>query len=160
MAEKVPSGNEANSGALLRHPKGSNGGVNRGPDLQPRGLGRAIILKGLTDEGSVAAELAGLKGKKRVKVRHAMVLNAARGLQNIMADAAAGKAKAYRPLLECVKLIHEIMQPGKDEQRGGGQPFPSRFVRPSGEPTSRAPAPTSGEDAVVVGGQAYVDGDA
>jgi hypothetical protein len=56
-------------------------------------------------------------------------------------------------------MMHEVLQPAKDEGKGPTGPIAPRFIRPtqSGQPT---PAPTPGEDAVVVDGQAYIDGDA
>ena len=46
-----------NGGELRRHPPGSNGGVHRGPDLKPRNIMKAIVLKAFSDPGHVAPEL-------------------------------------------------------------------------------------------------------
>src|SRR5438093_11643869 len=73
---------------------GSNGGVHRGPDLKPRNMMRAILLKAYSDEGYVAEVLAPgqpkpkLHWRKRKKVRHAAVHDAARVVQRILHEAA------------------------------------------------------------------------
>src|SRR3989442_15697331 len=66
MAATVPGRNPhtgAAQGALVRHPRGSNGGVHRGPDLQLRiNATRGLVLEALAREGILLVIPA--KGKK------------------------------------------------------------------------------------------------
>jgi hypothetical protein len=85
--------------SLLGQP-GSNGGVHRGPDLKPRNVIQAVIMKAFIDDGVVVTgdgtdKKAGWRRKK--KVRHAMVHNAARAVQRIFEDAAAGPSCTASP---------------------------------------------------------------
>jgi hypothetical protein len=48
---KIP---QSHGGALIRHEKGSNGGVHRGPDLKPRLFVPSLLIKAFTDKGELA----------------------------------------------------------------------------------------------------------
>jgi len=165
---EVPNGSELaaprtvegrNGGTLHPHQPGSNGGVRRGPDLQPRGLIKATILKAMSDEGQVVTE--DRQWRKKKKQRHALVHNAARGLQRVFEDMAEGDKDAYGHGIRALQMMHDVMQPAKDEGRGPSGPIAPRFTRPT--PTGAAksePAGGGSDAAVVFDGQAYVDPDA
>ena len=151
------------NGQLVGQP-GSNGGVHRGPDLKPRNIVQAVLMKALTDEGGVVVETP--KGKpnwrQRAKVRHALVHNAARTLQRIFEDGAAGDQAAYAPAIRAFTMMHEVLQPAKDDPKAGGGIIPPRFTRP---PQPAAPAegePSAADEPGAVvdrEGNVYVDGD-
>src|SRR2546425_2969304 len=95
----VPNGGEVAippvrrpNGQLAGQP-GSNGGGHRGPDLKPRNMMQAILLKAYSDEGYVAEVLAPgqpkpkLHWRKRQKGRHAAIHDPARGVQRILHQA-------------------------------------------------------------------------
>jgi len=77
----------------------------------------------------------------RLRARHAMIHNAAKTLQNIMFDGAAGKTEAYGPALRVLELTQDAMQPAKDEQKGGSSgPIMPRFeLGPSGAAPQATP---------------------
>jgi hypothetical protein len=167
----VPNGGEVAvppvrrpNGQLAGQP-GSSGGVHRGPDLKPRNVVQAVIMKAFIDDGVVVTgdgtdKKAGWRRKK--KVRHAMVHNAARAVQRIFEDAAAGDQAAYGASIRALGLMHEVLQPGKDEGKGGG-PFMHRFARaPQAALTPPAEASPADEPGSVVDrqGNVYVDGGA
>src|SRR5438477_7299109 len=127
------------NGTLVGQP-GSNGGVHRGPDLKPRAMMQAILLKAYSDEGYVAPELAPGQPRKKVdwrkvkKLRHAAVLNASRTVQRILYASADGVVEAFAPAIRIIQVTHEVMQPGKDEAKSTGVPFGPRFTRPPQQP--------------------------
>jgi len=74
-----------NGGTLTPRMPGSNGGVHRGPDLKPRNLIRAVVLKALSDPGYVApARRSGGKRQswRHIKQRQAGVRHTARARQS------------------------------------------------------------------------------
>ena len=166
LPARVPGKNPATGqeqGQLVRHPEGSNGGVSRGPDLKPRNVVQAVLLKALSDEGHVVTgDGTGPKvhWRKKKKVRHAMMHNAARAMQRIFEDAAAGDQAAYGPSIKALSMMHDVMQPGKDEAKGGGVPFGPRFTRPPQQPPVSSEATAEQPVFVDETGQGYVDGDA
>jgi hypothetical protein len=148
--------------SLLGQP-GSNGGVHRGPDLKPRNVIQAVIMKAFIDDGVVVTgDGTGKKvhWRKKKKVRHAMVHNAARAVQRIFEDAAAGDQAAYGPSIRALGLMHEVLQPGKGESTVGG-PIMPRFARaPQAMAPPAEPSPADEPGSVVDReGRVYVDGD-
>ena len=127
---------------------------------------QAILLKAYSDEGYVAEVLAPgqpkpkVSWRKRKKVRHAAVHNAARAVQRILYDAADGKTDAYGPLIRVLQTTHDVMQPGKDEPKSNGVPFGPRFTRPPQAPPVSSEAAAEQPVFVDETGQGYVDGDA
>ena len=128
---------------------------------------QAILLKAYSDEGYVADDLAPgqpkpkLSWRKRKKVRHAAVLNAARAVQRILYDSADGVVEAYGPAIRVIQVTHEVMQPGKGESSVGG-PFMHRFARApqAAPPLPAEPSPADEPGSVVDRqGNVYVDGD-
>ena len=111
-----------NGGTLTPHEPGSNGGVRRGPDLQPRRIMQAVMLKALSSEGilalSQASKRSGAAKQKRARARHAMVENTARAMQRIMLEAAEGNGAAYGPAIRLIHEMHEILQPTRGEGTG------------------------------------------
>jgi hypothetical protein len=137
----------------------------RGPDLQPRNLVKALILKAMADEGRVVTEVTvngkKLDWRKQPKVRHALVHNAARGLQRVFEDMAEGDQDAYGHGIRALSMMHEVLAPAKDELKGYGTggPIAPRLLRPTATGPARSEPAGGGSDAaVVVDGQAYVDG--
>ena len=149
-------------------PPGSNGGVHRGPDLKPRNVVQAVIMKAFIDDGVVVTgNGTGKKAswRQRKKQRHAMVHNAARAVQRIFEDAAAGDQAAYGPSIRALGLMHEVLQPGKGESTVGG-PIMHRFARapqamaPQTLAPPAEPSPADEPGSVVDReGRVYVDGD-
>ena len=127
---------------------------------------QAILLKAYSDEGYVAEVLAPgqpkpkLHWRKRKKVRHAAVHDAARVVQRILHEAADGVTEAYGPAIRVIQVRHDVMQPGKDEGKGGGVPFGPRFTRPPQAPPVSSEAAAEQPVFVDETGQGYVDGDA
>jgi hypothetical protein len=165
---EVPNGSELaaprtvegrNGGKLHPHQPGSNGGVRRGPDLQPRNLVKATILKAMSDEGCVVTDSK--HWRKRKKQRHALVYNASRGMQRVFEDMADGVKEAYGPGTRLLQTMHDVLQPGKDEGRGPSGPIAPRFTRPAAPPPV-AHAAADGPEPLFVDddGHEYVDGDA
>jgi hypothetical protein len=146
---------------MCGHPPGSNGGTRRGPDLRPRRVVQAIILKALSEEDELAlppaSKRSGAAKRKRARARAAMVDNTARALRRIMLHAAEGDSTAFGPAIRLLQTMHDVMQPGKDERLGPSGPIMPRFTRPASAPPA-APQPTESEPTVIVDGQAYVDG--
>lgn len=134
------------------YPPGSNGGVHRGPDLKPRNMMQAILLKAYSEESELAlppaSKRSGAAKRKRARALHAMVDNTAKAMRRIMLAATEGDSAAFSPAIRLIHEIHEVLQPGKDEGRGPSGPIP-RFIRPSRAPAAdRTPAP--GEPTVTV----------
>jgi hypothetical protein len=107
---------------LIAHQRqpGSNGGVHRGPDLVPRrDLVRKIIERALwgTQIRPKIDPVTGLPGEKgrRVPTVGAMVADRVRAFQLIAEQAAKGKNLNLSTFLRMEALIHEVMQPSKDE---------------------------------------------
>ena len=97
-------------GQLVRYPPGSNGGTRRGPDLQPRRVVPAIILKALSEEDELAlppaSKRSGAAKRKRARARAAMVDNTARALRRIMLHAVEGIARpSARPFVCCRRCM-------------------------------------------------------
>jgi hypothetical protein len=142
-----------------------NGGVYRGPDLQPRGVVRAIYLKTLSDGGELALPPApkrsGAAKRKRTRAKHAAVHNVARAQQGIALDAAEGDVEARSHVLRLLRDMHEALQPGKDEQKNGhgGGPVRTKFTREPGPPRTAPRTEAAAEPAVIVDGQPYVEAD-
>jgi len=141
-----------NGGALVRHPRGSNGGVHRGPDLKPLNFVRSMLLKAATDAGYLARDpYQSLPGKQRLGAqqrkrgvgRHSFIHNVAQAIQGIALDAAGGNEVARGQLLRLVHDFHEMLQPAQDEAKGGGGPVFSRFGRQTPRPSAPPPAPES-----------------
>jgi hypothetical protein len=148
-----------NGGTLHPHQPGSNGGVRRGPDLQPRNLVKATILKAMSDEGCVVTDRKNWRKAKRQP--HALVHNAARGMQRVFENMAEGDKDAYGPGLRALQMMHDVMQSAKDEGRGPSGPIAPRFTRPASPPPA-APTAAAGPEPLFVDrdGREYVDGDA
>jgi hypothetical protein len=155
-----------NGGTLTPHPPGSNGGTKRGPDLKPRHIIRAIHLKTITDVGRLALppdaagnghRKSGAARRKRAKVAHAFITNAAMANQGIALDAAEGDPVARGQLLRLLHDMHEVMQPAPDEAKSGGGPILPKFNRPKPQPPAPSEAPAEDEAAVVIDGQPYVE---
>jgi len=124
-----------------------------------------MILKAMSDEGLVVTEEPAngkkVDWRKRSKVRLGLMHNVARGFQRVFEDMADGDPDAYGHGIRALGMMHEVMQPAKDEGRGPSGPIAPRFTRPT--PTGAAksePAGGGSDAAVVFDGQAYVDGDA
>jgi hypothetical protein len=98
--------------------------------------------------------------RKKKQQRHAAVHNAARGMQRVFEDMAAGDQAAYGHGIRLLEAMHHVLQPGKGESPVGG-PHMHRFARapqaaaPPAEP-SAADEPGSVVDRQ---GKLYVDGD-
>ena len=95
---------------MTPHPPGSNGGVHRGPDLTPRRVVQAIILKALSEEDELAlppaSKRSGAAKRKRARARAAMVDNTARALRRIMLHAVEGIARpSARPFVCCRRCM-------------------------------------------------------
>jgi len=141
---KIP---QSHGGALIRHEKGSNGDVHRGPDLKPRLFVASLLIKAFTDEGEIAPQpepykqRSGAEKRKRARGRHAMTLNTVTAFQGIAVDAAEGDEVARGQLIKIVGLTHETLQPTKHEAAKGGQgPILPTFNRPalSAQPSPQA----------------------
>jgi hypothetical protein len=137
---------------------------HRGPDLKPRNIIPAVFMKAMIDPGVVVTgDGTGQKvhWRRKKKVRHAMIHNAARGVQRVFEDMAAGDQAAYGPGIKLLATMHEVLQPGKDDGRPSG-PFMHRFARaPQAAPAPPAEASPADEPGSVVDreGNLYVDGD-
>ena len=150
VAARVPGKNPATGqeqGQLVRHPEGSNGGVSRGPDLKPRNMMRAILLKAYSDEGYVAEVLAPgqpkpkVSWRKRKKVRHAAVHNAARAVQRILYDAADGLRRRRRHDRRLRAADSGAANdPRRDAARQGRAEEQRRTLRPALHPPAAGPA--------------------
>jgi hypothetical protein len=140
-----------NGDTLTPHPPGSNGGTKRGPDLKPRNLFRAVILKATTDEGLLALppdsdrsgrRRSGSARRKRERVKHALIHNLTTTIQGMVLAAAEGDIDARAQTLRFMRDAHEILQPAPDEA-----------VPPTTtEPSEDLPAVTDAD------GNPYVDG--
>jgi hypothetical protein len=145
------------------HAPGSNGGVHRGRDLNPRHFVRSMYLKATTDEGYVARDpytyRSGAQKRKRAKDRHALIHNVTTAIQSIALDAAEGDAVARGQLLRFMKDFHEMLQPAQDEAKSGGGPILPKFNRPvRSSPASAPEVPPEDLPAVVdEDGNPYVD---
>jgi hypothetical protein len=126
------------------------------------------LLKAYIDPGYVADDLAPgqpkpkLSWRKKKKLRHAAVSNAARTVQRILYDSASGVTEAYGPAIRVLQVTHEVMQPGKGDNSSGG-PIMHRFARApqAAVPTPVEPSPADEPGSVVDRqGKLYVDGDA
>jgi len=143
---------------LLRHPKGSNGGVHRGPDRQLRiNAVRSILMEALAKEGArlVIDDKSGRQRRHRSKIPMALVENLITRLQEIAFSGSDGD------VLRLVFGMHEIFQPGKHEKTGDTpRPRPATFVvapPTSTEESSQHPAhPVASGTLVDANGQEYV----
>jgi len=114
-----------NGGTLLRHPKGSNGGVHRGPDLGlRRHLIRGVILEAMARKGETLKSLRDKSDKRKKKLMpHAMTEYIAESLQHLTMAAAGvyaptkAETRTWGLLLDFTKSVHEILQPAKDEAK-------------------------------------------
>jgi len=114
-----------NGGTLTRHPKGSNGGVHRGPDLGlRRHLIRGVLLEAMARKGESLKSLRekNRKGKRKL-MPHAMTEYIAESLQHLT-QAAAGvytptraELRTWGLLLDFTRSVHDILQPTKDEEK-------------------------------------------
>ncbi len=164
-------GEQAHGGALLVHPKGSNGGVHRGPDNFPRkNVLRAIVMMSLAAMGyrveDLPRTLKELQARRRKTHKNlipaAMAHLMVRANLNIITRAAMDDDTIYGRFLQLQRDFHQIMAGGNGNGHGknasgGGQPFPSKFVSErdvaAGPPARPEPPSTSG---LVIDGQEYV----
>jgi hypothetical protein len=86
--------------------------------------------------------------------------NATKTLQTIMFDAASGNRDAYGPALRVLEVTHKVMQPTREESKGGG-PIVPRLIRPNpaAPPAPPHPAPDAVPPNAVVDadGTVYVE---
>ncbi len=168
---RVPSGNAANSGELIRHPKGSNGGVHRGADRFPRAnVMPAIALMTMAALGLAVKDLpATYEEWKKIRRRtHRNLIPTAaahlivRGNMNIITEAAMGEREVYAHFIRLQLGLHQILAGGNGKNGHGNghrQPFASSFVPENPAPATRAPAREPADDApLIVDGQEYVAG--
>jgi len=114
-----------NGGTLTRHPKGSNGGVHRGPDLGiRRHLIRGVILEAMARKGETLKSLRDKNEKRKKKLMpHAMTEYIAESLQHLTMAAAGvytptrAEMRTWGLLINFTEAVHEIMQPAKDEEK-------------------------------------------
>jgi len=100
--------------------------------------------------------------RKRAKVRHAALHNAARMIQNILLDGAMGRSDAYGPGMRVLEFTANVMAPAKDEQKGyGSSPLMSRIVSDDADPPAPPPAEPTGREPAVIDkdGVPYVEAD-
>jgi len=146
---------------LVRHPKGSNGGVHRGADKTLRiNAVRGLFLQALAGEQLRRIVVDGQKRRHGSMVPMAMCDDIVAGLRLVARRGAEGKN--LKEFLVMVFAIHKAMQPGQYEKNGNGhQPMPATFVveRPApppeepGQAPAKPPAPGTLLDA---NGQEYV----
>jgi hypothetical protein len=164
---KIP---QSHGGALIRHEKGSNGDVHRGPNLKPRLFVPSLLIKAFTDKGELAQpepykQRSGAKKRKRAIGRHALTLNAVKAMQGIGLRAAEGDEVACSQLLRMVGVMHESLQPTAHEAKKGSQgPILPQFNRPArsastSPPASSAPSPLERTTLIGPDGTEYVEPD-
>jgi len=155
-------------GELVRHPKGSNGGVHRGPDLGlRRHLIRGVLLEAMARKGETLKSLRDKNEKRKKKLMpHAMTEYIAESLQHLT-QAAAGvytptraELRTWGLLLDFTRSVHDILQPTKDEEKRD-QPVivPVFKLAPAKAPTPEVtgapePAPEARQP-LTVDGQVY-----
>jgi hypothetical protein len=144
-------------GNLVRHPKGSNGGVHRGPDRQLRiNAVRSILMEAMAKEGArLMVTAAGRRRRHRSTIPIALVTNLVTRIQEIAFTGSNGD------VLRLVFGMHDVFQPGKHEngKNGhGGGPKPATFVTAADSPVAEAPAqPTAPGTLLDANGQEYVE---
>src|SRR5712692_11455197 len=144
---------------LLRHPKGSNGGVHRGPDLTiRRNVMEGLMMRAMIREGVQLVITAAGRRRHRSKIPMAMAENLVTRLQHIVLHG------SDRDVLRLVAVANDIFKPSKHDKNGSnGGPFASNFRRPvpsepaPAETPIQAPAPAPGT-LIDANGQEYVAG--
>src|SRR5437667_6384234 len=112
---------------LVRHPKGSNGGVHRGSDRCLRkNVMEGVLLRAMIREGvHLSVTPAGGRRVHRSKISAAMVENLVTRLQLIVLQGSDAD------VLRLVKILNDVFKPGKNDKSGHGDgPFPATFIRP------------------------------
>jgi hypothetical protein len=153
-------GTKAEHLIAYQHPRGSNGGVHRGPDRFPR-VTQAIFLRALAE--AKVRKVKGNGGGKKIKVTVEMAM--AGDLVTMMQRIAERAAKG-RNLNEGLRLL-EIMEKtfrNRNERTSGGHPegerspIPAVFIRcPEGRAVASQAAAEPAREGIEVDGQQYVE---
>ncbi len=142
---------------LLRHPKGSNGGVHRGPDRSPRkNVMAGIFMRAMIRAGvHLGVTPAGGRRLHRSKIPAAMVESLVTRVQLIVLRGSDAN------VLRLVKTLNDIFKPGKNDKNGHGDgPFPATFIRPPASAAPEAgqpPPPSTPGTSLDANGQDYVE---
>src|SRR5438876_107049 len=142
---------------LVRHPKGSNGGVHRGSDRYLRkNVMEGVLLRAMIREG-VHLSVTPVGGRRlhRSKISAAMVENLVTRLQLIVLQGSDAD------VLRLVAIINYVFQQDKNGKNGSGDgPFPATFIRPrasTGPAGGQPPPPSTPGTLLDANGQEYVE---
>ena len=142
---------------LVRHPRGSNGGVHRGSDRCLRkNVMEGVLLRAMIREGvHLSVTPAGGRRVHRSKISAAMVENLVTRLQLIVLQGSDAD------VLRLVAIMNDVFKQDKNGKNGSGDgPFPATFIRPpasTGPDGGQPPPPSTPGTLLDANGQQYVE---